>query len=1705
MQLLNEPVLKFMLEGEGAAETMKQSPAWAAKQWNIANFKPMGDCDINAPGPCSLASYVDLVFLIIFAIEMVIKMIAQGLMLHPHSYLRQGWNWLDFLVVIIGFIEMFSSGLPGISTLRLIKTLRPLRSLQRIRGMRVLVQCILEAMPQMCNVLVFLVFIIVIFGLLGGALFKGTLRHTCHVQGDDGSWSSTEVICNAGCEWDEATVTLVGGTCSSLGPNTKQMESAGVGATWTYSCRAGQECRCSDTGLADPTCSYKANPNYGITSFDSLPWAMVSLFQAISLEGWVDMMYQLMDGNSSWVWIYFIILVLFGAIIVINLFLAVLCDNFEMADKDGGEKVKEESGEEATQNAIAELNHESGFRQMCLNLVKNKYFDWFVQGCILFNTLVMMLKYSPQPVGSTRTIAINTVTDAKWDYLPQPYFWMLTIINIVLTGIFTFEMFVKMIALGKLYVRDYMNVFDCFVVVFSILEIALDMLAKFSTSAVTLPFPLSVLRAFRIFRLFKLVRSIESMRKIISTLATSLLSVGYLISLLALIVLIFILLGMDLFGGYYPRPELNYTAEHFPKVWAQQVITWDQDDEWPSRYHFDDIGNAFLAIFVVLSGENWNEIMFNSHRATWDNNMAQPLPIPFAIIYFIGLFVIGNLLLFNLFIAILLSNFDEDDDEEEEDDEEDNIAPDKDDVPGAFGRAGSVGKLATQKEEQVMTWQFNQYMPYGSSANLMAGKDAASRKSNGAADIEEEEEEENKPQPLFPKTAAEGNYDKSLMIFGWDNPIRIACCKLITHWLFEAVIIGLILVSTAMLLFDFPQVKSTTTYAQVMAIFNIIFTVIFTLEMVIKMIAMGIVKSKTPKATPASPSSGFVLGPCYFASLWNWLDFVIVCISILNFIVPGLKALRALRALRPLRLVSRYEDLKITVKTLVASVPAMGSLILVAFLFFIIFAILGLELFGGKLGYCMDPAYSDLPYGSRVIPGVKDIGRILPDGTNLPQTDYEECMSLSRYNLTRRTTDGILLSDMADVATAAGNNALANHWLEFSEFPQWFYPQFGNFDHLATSLLLLFEISALEGWPDVMHVAMDSDSEAQFVVPWRLSNLDDTGLGGVGEPMEIHTPQSGITSLFFILWIFLGCFVVVNMTVGVVVDTFSQIKAENDGLLLMTEEAAEWVKTQKQVFATRPLKQDAPPAAPWRLNVYYVVTSTKFELAIMAIILANMLQMGCDWHEPRYRYPSEDYNQPVDNQVNIGVVKDAMRAINIAFLVIYIIEMIIKWIGLGFKNYFKNPWDCFDFFLVTISTVEVTITMLDTAPGGNKGIPFPPTIIRVLRLFRVVRILRVIKTAKQLRTIIMTVYISLPQLNNIMILIGLLILIFDILAVQLFSNVNYTPGNYDIDGTRKVSSANGEVYDVDDYHYSDDGTNWGDMINRHANFATWWTGMLTLVRSSTGESFNGIMHDAFDYTWGHNRLTCCPQCGPIVDGVEETFTIPRTGEVKTRHIPEDSCGQSFFAIFIYLAFQMIMAYIVLSIMIGVILENFANVGAERLRIGMDDIEEFREVWLKYDPKGTFIVPSHNLLAILQQLKQPLGIAGSTPALTRAEMLKHLGRLDIPDHGGYIHFMETLTAVSHNHAGVPVPVCDTTKKMQKAAQRVPHLSRLEKPAHNALTNYLVSLLQSRWRGYAMRKKYDGEEGGVPTEGGVTLTAGEPAQQKVKSSQVMPEPQ
>ena len=66
------------------------------------------------------------------------------------------------------------------------------------------------------------------------------------------------------------------------------------------------------------------------------------------------------------------------------------------------------------------------------------------------------------------------------------------------------------------------------------------------------------------------------------------------------------------------------------------------------RANFDDILWSVVTIFEVLMGESWNEIMYQGIRAQG-----------FAVaIYFIALFMIGSIIMLNLFLAILLGNFE---------------------------------------------------------------------------------------------------------------------------------------------------------------------------------------------------------------------------------------------------------------------------------------------------------------------------------------------------------------------------------------------------------------------------------------------------------------------------------------------------------------------------------------------------------------------------------------------------------------------------------------------------------------------------------------------------------------------------------------------------------------------------------------------------------------------------------------------------------------------------------------------------------------------------------------------------------------------------------------------------------------------------------------------------------------------------------------
>lgn len=1636
--------------------------------------------------------YWEIFFLSCFFIEMMIKLLALGVRL----YFGDAWNWLDFVVVANGIISQIltatgTGGAGAVSVLRLFRMLRPLRALKRVRGMRVIVNTIMSSLPQICRVFMVLVLCCLIFGIVGVQLFASSLRHQCWTPNGDGTWSETGFRCNPLCgdAIDPETQAFKSGKnashCLSLGENTLRRGHGYAGnglSTWTCSEYSEEQCLCGGSPVADAFCSFTDNPNFGANGFDNIVQAIATIFQSITMEGWTDTMYDLSDGaDRYWALFFQYLAVIIGSFVIINLFLAVLTDGFDAAEQEAarGDEPDEtaQDGEHAVKESMQRLRHRGVFRQRCLEIARSPSFEYTMIAIILINTLSMCFEYFPPypeqytgkgdwwfepspPLNSSLFDATSPMTTHK----PSAYYWTLWSFNAALTLVFNLESIIKLVGLGPMvFAMDRFNLFDVSIVVISDIELGMALLGF---AGYTLPdFGFSALRSFRALRILKLVRGAKPLRIYFASLLKSLASVFYLLLLLVLIMSIFALLGMEFFGGFTPvrvdwgdwyvngtagganNPLLHYSAETLPCSFKLHDIEWG-DDEEVGRYPFDSFSMAFVSIFVVLSGENWNEIFFMQHRATfyyyWNNAR-----LPVAWMYFVALFVVGNLLLFNMFIAILITNMEQSHEPS---------------VPeGPSGRSSEGMNV-------LLEYEFGGYLKRSSSTEDLSAAKRSSFKRTSIVDrlvngpsrlFEAENPEAQRPSRARTQRVLEeyeNSRDRSLFIFSHDGPVRGFCIKLMHHKAFDNTVLVLILISSLQLGLDWQGYPSTHPIKTVFLVIDVVFAVLFTIEMMVKIIAKGFLFSSVPKHK------------AYLRSGWNILDFIVVLVSwitILAALVPAMqfldfiKVLRVLRALRPLRLIARMESMRIVVATLFSSMPAVSWFFLFFSIFLLIFSILFINLFGGRLGYCLDPLHQNEPYGSRVIPG----------RSALYSNDYQECMALPKYNLTRHDSLGRRLTDWDEVlGELLPNGEWANRtsvplkdaWppgyrtsAKFITFPQWVNPDFGHFDHLFSALLLLIEVALLENWPNVMFWAWDSDLETEYIQPWWLPDYNDVGLQ---QAANIHRTNEIFAPVLFMLWIVLGSFILLNMTIGIVLDTFNSRQAENEGLTFLTEKQSEWVRAQKSIVATRPLKQQQPPTQQWRGVPFRIVTSSTFDMFIMGVIVLNTFFMAVDtWS------PEDPTWSPYD-------LFQTLRIINILFTLVYIGEMLLKWAGLGLKRYFADAWNIFDCILVAVSVFDIISSEVARTTASNTVVPFPPALLRVLRLFRVVRILRILRTAKQLRAIITTIRISIPQLRNISILLVLLLYIFAVIFHSLFWRVNYTPGQMGLeyfDGSPEIPHADWVNITQGDYFYSGN-SNDGDFVNRHANFRNLGYSFNTLIRSITGESFNCIMHDLMNEDWGSNQLRCCPTCGPVT-------LNPVTGAP----VAESSCGpySGFMSVFFMMTFTVSMSFLIVNgLFIGVIVDNFTNIGSDHKEITIEAIEEFREMWLRWDPQGSFTIPSHSLFALLQSLSKPLGKMthgnGYVEGPSRAELLRWMSELDIPDHNGVVHFTDVLTALSYHVSGTPLPLNETTRKVSRsleelARKRRPHgntsIGR-EAGKHDVATNYIAERLQRRWRGH-----------------------------------------
>lgn len=417
-----------------------------------------------------------------------------------------------------------------------------------------------------------------------------------------------------------------------------------------------------------------------------------------------------------------------------------------------------------------------------------------------------------------------------------------------------------------------------------------------------------------------------------------------------------------------------------------------------------------------------------------------------------------------------------------------------------------------------------------------------------------------------------------------------------------------------------------------------------------------------------------------------------------------MQVFRLLRSLRPLRVINRAPGLKLVVQTLLSSLRPIGNIVLICCTFFIIFGILGVQLFKGTFYYC--------------------------EGENIKGVrNADECRRIPGNVWTNRKY---------------------------------------NFDDLGKALMSLFVLSSRDGWVNIMY----------------------TGLDAVGVDQQPIVNYNEWRLLYFIAFILLVGFFVLNMFVGVVVENFHRCREEQE----KEEKIRRAAKRALQMEKKRRRMHEPPyytNYSPTRMFVHNVVTSKYFDLAIAAVIGLNVVTMAMEYY--KMPYP----------------LKYALKIFNYFFTAVFILEANMKLVALGWRLYLKDRWNQLDVGIVLLSIVGIVLEELET----EKFIPINPTIIRVMRVLRIARVLKLLKMAKGIRALLDTVMQALPQVGNLGLLFFLLFFIFAALGVELFGRLEC----------------------------SDEIPCQG--LGEHAHFANFGMAFLTLFRVATGDNWNGIMKD----------------------------------------------------------------------------------------------------------------------------------------------------------------------------------------------------------------------------------------------------------------------
>ncbi|XP_064475313.1 sodium channel protein para-like isoform X2 [Ornithodoros turicata] len=377
--------------------------------------------------------------------------------------------------------------------------------------------------------------------------------------------------------------------------------------------------------------------------------------------------------------------------------------------------------------------------------------------------------------------------------------------------------------------------------------------------------------------------------------------------------------------------------------------------------------------------------------------------------------------------------------------------------------------------------------------------------------------------------------------------------------------------------------------------------------------------------------------------------------------------------------------------------------------------------------------------------------------------------------------------------------------------------------------------------------------------------------------------------LYFVFFIIFGSFFTLNLFIGVIIDNFNEQKKKAGGSLemFMTEDQKKYYNAMKKMGSKKPAKAIPRPRFKLQAMIFDLTTNKMFDMAIMIFIVLNMTVMALD-HYGQSKF--------------FGEVLDRL---NIFFIAIFTTECILKMFALRWY-YFKEPWNMFDFVVVILSILGNALKDLIAKYFVS------PTLLRVVRVVKVGRVLRLVKGARGIRTLLFALAMSLPALFNICLLLFLVMFIYAIFGMSFFMHVKHRYG-----------------------------------IDENFNFETFGQSMILLFQMCTSAGWDEVLAAIMDE---HG-------CSEATDDTE------------------GDCGNRGIAVTYLVSYLIISFLVIINMYIAVILENYSQ-ATEDVQEGLtdDDYDMYYEIWQQFDPKGTQYLPYANLSAFVNALEEPLQIA-----------------------------------------------------------------------------------------------------------------------------------